>query len=99
MDKETIEGILRGIFRKRAGIDFACHPEQKKLPLFGAEIAIPARELVYIYFDLEREFGISIPRDAVAQGRFQSYEEVLALCEGCLASSARPDRQLSREKP
>ena len=54
MDDRRITDSLCEIFKKRTGIDFMDHPEQMDLPLFGQEIAVPARELVYIYFDIEK---------------------------------------------
>lgn len=88
MDDRRITDSLCEIFKKRTGIDFMDHPEQMNLPLFGREIAIPARELVYIYFDIEKELGVSIPQEAVRQGRFRTYREILRLCDDCLHRAA-----------
>lgn len=88
MDDRRITNTLCEIFKKRTGIDFTDHPDQMDLPLFGREIAIPARELVYIYFDIEKELGVSIPQEAVRQGRFRTYREILRLCDDCLHRAA-----------
>lgn len=67
---------LNAIFRKRAGIDFEKNPELKNEMLFGKTIRMPARELVYAYLDIEKNFCLDIPECFILEGRFDTYSHI-----------------------
>ena len=75
------EQVLEQIMKKRSGIDFAAHPELRETPLLGKKIHMPVRELVYVFFDLERELGAAILREAVEEGRFDTFSHILEAIE------------------
>ena len=54
--KEEISKKLNQILLKRTGIDFQKQEELQTEDFFGGKIKIPARELVLICFDIEKEF-------------------------------------------
>lgn len=76
MCQEEIVKKLRAIFLKRSGIDFSAE-ELWDEPFFGSLVHMPARELVYVYTDIEKEIGISIPEQQIINNRFNTYRHVL----------------------
>ena len=84
MQRIEIEKCLSGIFTKRFSLDFLLHTEMKEMKLLGKN-GIPARELLHVYFDVKNIFGISIPEDDVASGRFDTFEHIVdIICEQML---------------
>ena len=79
--KEEIEFKINKIFLKRSGIDFSENPELQTELLFGERIAMPARELVYVYVDLEKTLGIEIPEKQIIGKRFDTYRHVVECVE------------------
>ena len=75
MCRNEIEKKLSDIFMKRFTMNFLQRPEMKEIKLLGKS-GIPARELLHVYFDVKSIFGISIPEDAVAQGRFDTFAHI-----------------------
>ena len=85
IDRNEIEKVLADIFFARFTLDFIKNSEMKSLKLLG-KTGIPARELLHIYFDVKREFGISIPEQDVAEGRFDTFAHIVDIIEEQLAS-------------
>jgi len=53
----------------------------KATKLLGKSLGIPARELLHVYFDVKNTFGISIPEDAIAEGRFDTFAHIADIVE------------------
>jgi len=75
VNKHEIENKLADIFVKRFSMDMMGNPEMQNMKLLGTN-GIPARELLHVYFDVKRTFGISIPEDDVADGRFDTFAHI-----------------------
>lgn len=75
---KEIENALKDIFIKRTGINFAEKPEWRTELLFGPTIGMPARELVYVYFDIESVFRVTIPSEFIIANRFDTYDHIFA---------------------
>ena len=60
------------IIENRSGVDFQTHPEWIDEPLLGEQIRLPSRELLWIYFDLEKAVGISIQAEEIEAGNFKT---------------------------
>ena len=76
MYRDEIEKKLSDIFLKRFSMNFSGKPELKNLKLLSKE-GIPAREMLHVYFDVKNVFGISIPEDDVAEGRFDTFAHIV----------------------
>jgi len=76
MCRHDIEKTLAGIFMKRFSMNFLQEPEMKEMKLLGKS-SITARELLHVYFDVKNIFGISIPEDDVAEGRFDTFTHIM----------------------
>lgn len=74
---DAIELKLQNIFLKHTGIDFFHNESLKDEKFFGRQIGLPARELVLIFFDIEKEFEIEIPQDIIEKGDFDCYAQVV----------------------
>ncbi len=69
LNRQSINEKLSNIFISRFGIDLnEVTNEDYDRHLLGSVFRLAPRDLVYIYLDIEREFGISIPDAAVASG-------------------------------
>jgi acyl carrier protein len=81
MTKHEIETKLAGIFQKRFSLDFSSTPAMKDMKLLGKS-GIPARELLHVYFEVKSVFGISIPEEDIAAGRFDTFAHIVNIvCE------------------
>ena len=56
----TIIEEFNKIMLQRSGIDFSIHKELHNVPLLGKNINLPVRELLLIFFDIEKNFEIRI---------------------------------------
>ena len=79
---ENIESRLNRILQKRAQIDFKTNPQLRDERLLGAEIGMPARELILVFFDVEKEFGIKIPEQAIIDCRFDTFNHIAKIIKG-----------------
>ena len=84
MNRYEIEEKMSSIFMKRFSMSFLSNPEMKEMKLLGKS-GIPARELLHVYFDVKRDFGISIPEEDVAEGRFDTYTHIVDIIAKQLA--------------
>ena len=64
------------MFIKYAGIDFEKHPGIKNKKIFGDEIGITPRTLLYIYCMIEEELEYKIDVDKVVVGEFDTFNNI-----------------------
>lgn len=74
---DTVVSTLKNIFARRFDIDM----EQKEgalldKHLLGIDIGLEPRDLIYLYFDIEKEFDINIPDEDVAEGKFNTFNNI-----------------------
>lgn len=68
-----VESDLLRIIKSRFNIDFKdLGREYFCKDLLGREIGLAARDLLYIYFDIIKEFNITIPEEDILQGKFST---------------------------
>lgn len=86
-DKRNIEvnNRLQGIFKNRFDIDFSGMGEAAfDEELLGRRIKLRGRDLLYVFFDIEKEFGIVIPEEDIAAGRFNTFNNIAGTIGRCL---------------
>ena len=72
-----ISSRLKGIFDSRFGICFNDMGEEVlDAELLGWKLRLKARDMLYVFFDIEREFGIVIPEEDIASGRFNTFNNI-----------------------
>ena len=68
-----VESDLLRIIKSRFNIDFKdLGREYFCKDLLDREIGLAARDLLYIYFDIIKEFNITIPEEDILQGKFST---------------------------
>lgn len=73
----SVKVKLAEIIHRRFGITPQEWSEERMDCAFiGPEWQFTARDLVYLYVDVEREFDLSIPAEEVAKGNFNSFRHV-----------------------
>lgn len=79
-DKKNIEVFnkLLGIFKDRFDMDFSSMEEAAlDEELLGRKLKLKPRDLLYIFFDIEKEFGIAIPEKEIDQGSFNTFNSIV----------------------
>lgn len=80
ISRQEVVNILERIFKLRFNIEFDGQCDgMKDKPLLGKEMRLAPRDLLYLYFDVEREFGMTIPEEDIITGRFGSYNSILEI--------------------
>lgn len=75
--EEDIKNRMKGILKSRFALDIDAIKEDfgdKKL--LGREFGMNPRDLLYLFFDIEKEFAISIPQESIATGEFSTYNGI-----------------------
>ncbi len=71
--KSQVEAGLFKIFKNRFNIDFnELGKEYFCKNILGQDFKLAARDLLYIYFDIKKEFNIIIPEEDIAEGKFST---------------------------
>ncbi len=79
---EHIENRLDDIFKKRFGIEMSPIKEAvRDKKLLGQDFGMPPRDLLYLFFDVEEEFSIKIPQEAVTSGEFSTYDGICKIID------------------
>lgn len=77
--KKNIEVFnkLLGIFKDRFDMDLSSMEEAAlDEELLGRKLKLKPRDLLYIFFDIEKEFSIAIPEKEIDQGCFNTFNNI-----------------------
>lgn len=86
---EDIKQVIFRICRERFELDFEkMGPEAWDKHFLGREIGLAPRDLLYLFFDLEKEYHITFPEEEVAAGKFNTINNVAHLVAGQLQAAA-----------
>jgi peptide maturation system acyl carrier-related protein len=78
---QTMEKLLR-IFKERFDLDWSeRYLEIQDQHLLGSKLRMEPRDLLYLFFDIEREFGITIPKEQIISGEFSSLSNIARMIE------------------
>jgi peptide maturation system acyl carrier-related protein len=47
--------------------------------LLGKDFRIGSAELLYLYFDVEKEFNINIPEEAIGDNKFNTFNNIVQI--------------------
>jgi len=93
MDNSTTNEIMTGlkcIFKQRFKMDMEGFSEEAlDKELLGNEFKMQPRDLIYLFFDIEKEFGIVIPQVDIAEGRFNTFNNIAMIIADCLQSKEK----------
>jgi peptide maturation system acyl carrier-related protein len=70
---------LKNIIKSRFGVDFK---EDLDAHLLGASVGMDHMTLIYLFFDIEKEFDIIIPQQDIVAGNFTSINNIVNIVSG-----------------
>ncbi|PYG84362.1 acyl carrier protein [Ruminiclostridium sufflavum DSM 19573] len=86
MNNKVYEGLQK-IFCKRFNIELeSLNTIKLDNNLLGKEWCLEPRDLLYLFFDIENEFGIKIPEDVIEDGRFSSISNIADIISDIIAN-------------
>lgn len=71
--------LLYKILLNRTNIDFCENEELKDLPVFGRKLNIPAREMVLVLLDIEKEYNITIKEEEIDNYSFSTVNKIIEM--------------------
>lgn len=71
--------LLYKILLNRTNIDFCENKDLKDLPVFGKKLDIPAREMVLVLLDIEKEYNITINDEDVNNYGFMTVNKIIKI--------------------
>ncbi|MCW6089675.1 peptide maturation system acyl carrier-related protein [Clostridium sporogenes] len=75
-----IKEALKEIFKNRFQIDFdKMNETAMNKQLLGLEIGMSPNDLVYLLFDIEKEFKINVPKEEIAEGNFCTFNNIFKI--------------------
>jgi peptide maturation system acyl carrier-related protein len=78
---EIMEKLLE-IFKARFDRDLSeRYPEIQDEHLLGSKLGMEPRHLIYLFFDIEREFGITIPEEQIISCKFSSLSNIARMIQ------------------
>ena len=76
---------LSKIFKERFCLDILENWEEiQNEHLLGVKIGLEATELIYLYYDIEKEFGIIIPEEHIVNGKFITIDNIAHMIQAQL---------------
>lgn len=78
-----IETKLEQIFKSLLNVEFRAK-EEYDYDLFGMEIGIMPTDLVYIYFEVKKQFEIEIKEESIVSGKFSSFNNIKEIIKDAL---------------
>ncbi len=83
---EKITETLNEIFRSRFDIDLnAINRGFYDKNLLGTEWGLASRDLVYLFFDIEKKWNIAIPEEDILSEKFTTVNNIIDIISGQLA--------------
>ena len=80
VDKDMAKKGLKEIFIDKLNIDFdkllKDHPDCLNYNVFGRYIQLAPRDMLYIFFEVEKVFEMEIPEQAILNG-FNTFNNIL----------------------
>ncbi|MCX7921763.1 MAG: peptide maturation system acyl carrier-related protein [Clostridia bacterium] len=77
---DDVNSKLKDVFKNRFDLDIAALGEEAlDRELLGAEIRFAPRDLLYLFFDIEKNFDITIPQEAIISGKFNTFNNIVEI--------------------
>lgn len=71
-----VNNKLLKLLNERYGIDFSKIEDTFCIELLGEKIGFNASDLLYLFFDIQKEFDILIPEEDVIEGKFNNINNI-----------------------
>ncbi|TYQ14965.1 UNVERIFIED_CONTAM: peptide maturation system acyl carrier-related protein [Acetivibrio alkalicellulosi] len=80
MKQEIIIDKILLLLKEKFNRDYLCKWEElKNKNLLGYEINFQPRDLVYLFFEIEQVFSITIPSDYIINGEFNNLQNIISI--------------------
>jgi peptide maturation system acyl carrier-related protein len=80
---KNMDRLLK-IFKERFNMDlYERWADLQDENLLGSKLGMRPGDLIYLFFDIEKEFGITIPQEHIISGKFTSLRNIVQMihCE------------------
>lgn len=85
LNEEGIVNRLKKIFKNRLLIDLSqLTVNDLSNELLGETFNLSPASLIYLFFDIEKEFNIIIPEEDIAAGKFNSFNNLVDIIKNQL---------------
>ena len=78
----NIKRKISEIFKAKFNVDIDYKNEKlMQTELFSNDFRMPPRDLIYLLIEIEKEYGIAIPQEAIAEGRFNTINNIAKIID------------------
>lgn len=85
INEEEIINRLKKTFKDRFFIDLSKYTNSDlSKELLSETYKLTPGSLIYLFFDVEKEFNISIPEEDIADGKFNSFNNIFCIIKNQL---------------
>jgi acyl carrier protein len=89
LKRADIEHKLKDILSRGFGISPGGWTESRtRSNLLSRDFLLLPSDLLFLFFEIEKEFGIKIPQEAVVSGKFNSFQNIIEVIQAQLTSSS-----------
>jgi peptide maturation system acyl carrier-related protein len=82
MEGISMEEKLKRLIKDTLSIDISQMTEkEKEYPLLSKRFEVLPYQMLVLFTRIERDFGIRIDEEDIVAGRFNSYSDILRICE------------------
>lgn len=82
MEGISMEEKLKRLIKDTLCIDISQMTEkEKEYPLLSKRFEVLPYQMLVLFTRIERDFGIRIDEEDIVAGRFNSYSDILKICE------------------
>lgn len=79
-DYENIKISLMNIFKGKFNMDLSGYSaDALNKSLLGSMFGMMSAYLLYLFFDIEKEFGITIPEEDIVAGKFSTFNNIVEI--------------------
>lgn len=88
LKRADIEQKLKDILSRGFGISPGSWTKARARSNFlSRDFLLVPSDLLFLFFEIEKEFGIKIPQEAVVSGKFNSFQNITEIIHAQLTSS------------
>ncbi|EPY2272403.1 peptide maturation system acyl carrier-related protein [Clostridium sporogenes] len=83
VNSSDTEVKLNSIFLERFQIDLSkyCNLSYRNSNLLSREFGLVARDLIYLLYDIEDKFNITVPQEDIDNGRFNNINNIIDIID------------------
>jgi peptide maturation system acyl carrier-related protein len=88
-NRNTVYSILKDILYRKFGINLEDYSfEDLNKELLGKTFKLNARDLLYLYHEIEKSFNITIPEKDIVDGKFHTINGIIEIIQNQLEAAS-----------